>query len=144
MMKRTAIALFSIVLAAAALAGEPHAARYMRHFTEALNLTPSQQAAWENALRDNESAMAPAHEKLVEARQSLESLLQSQSTDACSIGTAMLNVRQVSEQFRAAEKALDGKLASLLTADQKSKYDALKSADHFEERRVLTPGMDRQ
>jgi Spy/CpxP family protein refolding chaperone len=96
-----------------------------------LNLTAEQKTAWDSARAAFETAAQPLFEKQREAQEQLGTLLDSKSADACAIGTQMIAIRTIGDQIKAAHDALDAKFESLLTADQKSKYEAFEAAVQF-------------
>jgi len=96
-----------------------------------LNLTADQKAAWEAAREAFETATQPLFEKQRAAQEALGALLEGKSTDACGIGTQMLAIRAIGDQIKAAHDAFEAKRESVLTADQKSKYEAFEAAAQF-------------
>ena len=96
-----------------------------------LNLTAEQKTAWDAARAAFETASQPLFEKQREAQEQLGTLLEGKSTDACAIGTQMIAIRTIGDQIKAAHDALDAKFETLLTADQKSKYEAFEAAVQF-------------
>ena len=93
-----------------------------------LQLTAAQQTAWENARADFRSAAEPLFQRWTQLGRDTEAALKSNSADACAIGNLMIASHAVSDQIKAQKEALEQKLQSLLTADQKTKYEAFQAA----------------
>jgi len=96
-----------------------------------LSLADAQKASWEAAHKEFDAAVRPLLEQQEAAQEKVHDLLSSGSTDACAIGTAMLAVRAGGDQIKALHDALDAKLESVLTAEQKAKYEAFRAAAAF-------------
>ena len=58
----------------------------------------------------------------------MEAALKSNSADACSVGNMMIASQAVSDQIKAQKESLQQKLESVLTSDQKMKYEAFQAA----------------
>lgn len=97
-----------------------------------LNLTDAQvrqmQQAREKAGKDaaeKEQALRPQiHEK----RNALADLMEKDNPDATAVGKAMLEIRALERQIRAAHEALRNSELSLLTGEQKTKFKAIQDA----------------
>lgn len=94
-----------------------------------LQLTADQKTAWQKAHDDFQTATQALRDQQIALHDQLDTALQ--GTDACAIGALMLQIRAIGDQIRTAHDALDQKLASILTADQKAKYDAFQAALAF-------------
>jgi len=90
-----------------------------------LNLTPDQKTAWEAAKRDFRTANESLFEKQHDAERQLHDALESKSPDPCSIGTLTLSLHAVSDELENAHDALRKKLASILTPEQRAKFESL-------------------
>jgi Spy/CpxP family protein refolding chaperone len=93
-----------------------------------LQLTADQKAAWASARKDFETATQPLREKEQATHEQLETALDAASPDPTAIGNLMLSIKAIHDQIRTAHEALDQKLASVLTPDQKAKFDAFLAA----------------
>lgn len=93
-----------------------------------LQLTTDQKSAWDAAHKDFGGSVQPLFDKQRAAHQQLDTALQSKSTDPCSLGTQLLAIHAIGDQIKAAHDALDQKLDSILTADQKARYEAFQAA----------------
>jgi Spy/CpxP family protein refolding chaperone len=94
---------------------------------DALGLTDAQKAQWTTIRGDFATTLDPLFEKQRAADQALNALFEAKSSDACAVGTAALAARAVHEQIEAAHATLDEKLASVLTADQQTKFAAIRA-----------------
>ena len=93
-----------------------------------LNLTADQKAAWAAARTAFETTVAPLHDKIESTQNQLRQLMDSKSNDATAIGTLMIAIRDGHDQIKAQHDALDAKLESVLTADQKTMFAAFRAA----------------
>jgi Spy/CpxP family protein refolding chaperone len=121
-----------LIVAATAVAGEGPAPRFeerggaeLAHY---LGLTAAQNAAWESARAEFNTAIEPLLSKHREIMSGVEASLKSASVDACAVGNQMIAAQAVVDQIRAAKETLTQKQLSVLTPDQKSKYDAFVAA----------------
>ena len=94
-----------------------------------LGLTADQLTAWQKAHDDFQTATQALRDQRIALQDQLQTALD--GTDACAIGSLMLQVRAIADQIQAAQDALDQQLASILTAEQKAKYDAFRAALAF-------------
>ena len=93
-----------------------------------LQLTADQKKAWDTLHQDFGAVVQPLFDKQHAAHQQLDTALQNKSVDPCSIGTQMLAIQAIRDQIKAAHDALDQKLTSILTADQRVRYEAFEAA----------------
>ena len=94
-----------------------------------LQLTADQKTAWEKAHADFQAATQALHDQQIALREKLGEALK--GTDPCAIGTLMLQIRAIGDQVETAHDALEQRLASILTPEQKAKYDAFQAALAF-------------
>ena len=130
-MKRIVIVTV-VVLAAVALAfaGEPS----HEHHTEGelaayLQLTPAQSAAWESARLEFKNANMAVFARHRELSSQIETALKAPSPDACGVGALMVEQQKIVAQIRAARQAHIEKVTSVLTPEQRAKYDAFVAAE---------------
>ena len=93
-----------------------------------LNLSADQKTAWTAARQDFETSIAPLHDKIESTQNQLRQLMDAKSRDASAIGTLMIAIRDTQDQIKTQHDALDTKLASALTADQKTNFAAFRAA----------------
>jgi Spy/CpxP family protein refolding chaperone len=96
-----------------------------------LDLTEEQQASWKSLHEQHRTDMQPLREEAHDLHQKLRAAMDAPNPDAAAVGAAMLAMKQHREKVQAAETAFQGQLSSLLTPEQKTKYDALRSAHGF-------------
>jgi len=148
-MKKVVIATLVIVALAAAhhVKAQPHPGPFgeMRaHITAAesyLNLTDAQKASWEAALSDVEAQNTGVLEKNRSLQKQLHDALASASPDACAIGNLAIQSKAAMDQMKNVHETLVNKLASYLTPDQKSKFDAYVAAAMAQHREPGPPPM---
>ena len=148
-MKRAIIVSIAILLATAAVhhaVAQPHmgGSEMRQHITAAeqyLNLTDAQKASWEAALSDVESQNATTMTKAHTAQKQLNEALSAASPDACAVGNLAIQAHAAMDQLKNAHETLVTKLASYLTPDQKSKFDAFVAAAMAQHREPGPPPM---
>lgn len=104
-----------------------------------LNLTAAQRASWDAALADVESQNAAVMDKNHTIQRQLHDALEAASPDACAIGNLAIQSHAAMGQMKTAHEALVTKLASYLTPDQKTKFDAYVAASMAEHREGPPP-----
>jgi len=109
------------------LAGNPRE-REQGELAAYLQLTAAQQTAWENAHADFRAATEPLFERWSQLGRDAETALKNKSADACTIGNMMIASQAVGDQIRVQKETLQQKLESVLTPDQKTKYEAFQAA----------------
>ena len=143
-MKRPIVLLLSLLLTAAAFA-QPRPPRGgpegrgpggpppggAERLAQYLQLSDSQRTAWES----EHTAFRASTQSLIAKQRDLEkqmhTSLDSASTDACALGGLMLQIRSIHEQMQSAHEALDGRLESLLTAEQKARFESFRASQPF-------------
>ena len=138
-MKRVAIVTVLFVMAAAlAFSAERMERRGQRELGEYLQLSAAQQTSWENANADFHSATRALVEKRSALGREAETALKEKSSDACTVGALMLSIQSINDQVRTEENALQQKLLSTLTPDQRTKYEAFRATQGqvFERRAI--------
>jgi Spy/CpxP family protein refolding chaperone len=104
------------------------------HLAGILGLSDAQKAQWTAIRNDFAATLDPLFEKQRSADQAMAALMDAKSNDACAIGTAALATRAAHDQIYEARETLDRKLASVLTPEQKAKFEAILAE------RELAPG----
>ena len=94
----------------------------------ALGLTEEQKAAWENARRTVESQMAPVREQAHALRREIGALLEQPGADPALVGQRVIALHQLEKQLGAAREQVDSALESVLTPEQKAKFDTIKAS----------------
>jgi Spy/CpxP family protein refolding chaperone len=128
--------LMSIVALTATASEEPRErSRSEGELAQYLQLTPAQQTAWQNARSEFRAIAQPLFAKRQELGEQAETALKDKTADACTVGSLMVASQAVSDQIRAARETLTQKMQSVLTPDQKTKYEAFAAAErHGRER----------
>lgn len=144
-MKRTLIVLSAIVVlvAATAVIAEEHmrmGPNETAAIIDMLQLTPSQQAVFDSAHSEFKAAAQPLLEKQRTIGRQIESDLKSKTADACAIGGEMIAQQALNDQVRALHDQLEAKVSAVLTPEQKTKLEAIKS---MHERHGGLPGVPR-
>ena len=122
MKTRIVAALALFLIATAAFAQQPRAARLARY----LDLTPDQIAAWKQIHADTAPIIQPLAASARETRQQLKAALQATTPDPATVGKLAISLHATREQIRAARAAEREKFVALLTPEQKAKLDALQ------------------
>jgi len=105
----------------------PPPQRDERAVADFLQLTEAQTIAWESARDEFESATKATRDAGHAKQEELDALMESKSNDATRIGTLMIALRDTHDAMKAAHQALDTKLESVLTAEQKVKFEAMRA-----------------
>ena len=101
-----------------------------------LQLSATQRSAWDSAKTEFESNTEALFQKRHALMEQVETALKSKSSDACGVGGNMIAAQAIADQIRAAREALTQKQLSVLTPEQKAKYDALVAARGEGEMRI--------
>jgi Spy/CpxP family protein refolding chaperone len=141
-MKKIAFAMFALLLTLAAFhavqAGERKSlhmrtmdhggADMVEHLTAALDLTDEQQAA---AKTIHQEVFAKAEPLMEQHRQHMEeayALLDGDNPDATEVGGKMIAAHASMKQIRTLHEEAMARFATLLTAEQKAKFDEIKKS----------------
>lgn len=133
-MKRPIVLLISVLLTTAAFAqprpgGPPP--RDLERIVQSLNLNDSQRAAWDAAHAEFRAATQSLVMKQRDLERQLHASLDSGNADACSVGALALQIHSLHEQLESAHQALDTKIESFLTAEQKARYESFRAGPGF-------------
>jgi Spy/CpxP family protein refolding chaperone len=137
-MKKTIVVLVAALsIAAFAFAQEPeHPGMMMkRHFmgagpgsdevASALNLSTDQKVQWDAIHQQLDASVKPLFDQHHAAEQQLQAAADVTNPDATSVGRAFLAMRAIDKQIQAAHESTHAKLTTILTPDQKAKFDAM-------------------
>ena len=94
---------------------------------EYLGLTPDQEAQWTALREQNRDAMRLLHQEGRELHERVQEALEADAPDA-EVGVAAKAVYAHRQEAKKAREAFEGQLLSILTEDQKVKYEAFKTA----------------
>jgi Spy/CpxP family protein refolding chaperone len=128
-MKTKLIAILLILIAAVAIA-QP-AARPGAVLAKYLDLTPDQAAAWKQIHTDTAAVVQPLATTERATRKQIETALQAATPDPAAIGKLTITLHATRDQIRAAHEASKAKLVAVLTAEQKTKFEAFEAAAKF-------------
>jgi len=104
-----------------------------------LQLSATQRGVWDSAKAEFESSTEALFQKRHALMEQVETALKSKSSDACGIGSNMVAAQAIGDQIRAAREALTQKQLSVLTPEQKTKYDAFVAARGEGEMKMRRP-----
>ena len=129
-MKRTFILIIvALVVAASLAAGERRESVGERgELSQYLQLTSDQKAAWEAARAEFGAAAEPLEQKHHALMEQVEASLKAKSPDACGIGNNLIAAQAFRDQLRAAHEQLEQRQRSVLTSEQRTKFDAFLAA----------------
>jgi len=129
-MKRLSIAIL-LLLVAASLAAQPapnaQAARGAV-LAKYLELTPDQVAAWKQIRTDTAAALRTIGEQRRDLRKQLETAMTAATPDAATVGKLTLSLHALRGEAKTIREASRTKLRDVLTAEQKTKFDAFEAA----------------
>jgi len=145
MRRNIGLAILAAATAAAAAAGidpvlaqgkgdGPREGRFVergKELADYLDLTAEQRDQWRTLASEHRQAMKPLFEEGQKLRENVKKLMDGGASDA-EVGAAMKAARDHRDQVRAASEEFDGRLTSVLTEEQKTKYEAFKAARRTE------------
>ncbi len=138
-MKRIAITISIILLIAiSALAQQPRRPMPQNgpggpppvDLVKFLNLNDTQKAQFESLHEALRAQIDPLFEQKRAADEQLHSMMESATPDAAALGKQMLAIHAIDEQIKAAHEATEAKMAALLTAEQKVRFQILNELRH--------------
>jgi Spy/CpxP family protein refolding chaperone len=121
----------ALVAAAPDEGGRGHRGRGERHFgrlAEYLGLSEDQKATWKSLQEQHRTEMEPLWQEGRTLHEQLRKATDAAKPDAAAVGKATLALKQHREKVRASREAFEGQLASTLTDEQKTKFEAFKAA----------------
>jgi Spy/CpxP family protein refolding chaperone len=92
-----------------------------------LGLNEDQRAQWRDMVAKHREEMKPLREEGQKLRERVREAVDANAPDA-EVGAAVKALHAYGEKMRAANKAFESQLESVLTEAQKQKYDAFKAA----------------
>ena len=133
-MKRPIVLLISLLLTTAAFAqprpgGPPP--RDPERVAQTLGLSDSQRASWEAAHTEFRTATQPVLTRQRDLEKQLRTSLDAGNSEACTLGALVLQIHSLHEQLESAHQALDTKIESFLTAEQKARYESFRAGPGF-------------
>jgi Spy/CpxP family protein refolding chaperone len=108
--------------------GGPPPPRELENF---LGLTADQKTQIDALHQSMRSTLDPLFEQRRAAEDQLHALVESANPDPTAVGKQFLAVHAIDEQLKAAHDANEQKVAALLTADQRVKFEAFNAARHM-------------
>lgn len=134
-MKRTLTILSAVFLVAfTAAAQERHhpaaeaIAAEQARVADFLQLTPDQRTAWDSLHTQLQNSLAPLFDQTRVAREQLSRLLDSDSPDPAAVGTQVIAMHSLEKQIQAAHATALQNAEALLTADQKTRFEAWRAS----------------
>ena len=100
----------------------------MGRIVEYLGLTAEQQATWKSLHEQHRTDMQPLREEGRELFQRLKAATDAENPDPATVGSATLALKQHREKVKAAQQAFEAQLTSILTPEQKTKFEAFKAS----------------
>lgn len=101
--------------------------RHLEHLAEALELTAEQQEAVEALHEELQATVRPLVEQKHAAMRQLHEAVEAGSTDACALGQLVLQAHGEDDALEAAHERFEAGLTALLTPEQKTRYEEIKS-----------------
>jgi len=95
-----------------------------------LGLTAQQQASWETIQTNLRASIQALHEQQRTLNQQLREAVEA-GTDAAAIGNLVLQVRGIQSQIDTARDAAETQFAATLTAEERTKFEALLAAAEY-------------
>jgi Spy/CpxP family protein refolding chaperone len=97
------------------------------HMARALDLTEEQRASFKQVLQETAKAQEPLRQQERELRQQIRQQLEGGSPDATAIGQLTIQAHGLAKQRRESWKGVTERLEGLLTPEQKTKLEEMKS-----------------
>ncbi len=128
-MKRWVLMVIVVMLTAAVAVAQPRGPRDSeKAVADYLQLTPDQATAWQQIQKDTAAAVQPLRDNARSLREQLRTALDAASPDAAAVGALSIQLASVRKQIRAAHEEAKAKRMAVLTADQKTKFEAFEAA----------------
>ena len=108
--------------------GNPMMKPKFDHIKEYLGLTDANLQAVQQAISKNQNNLAGLHEQFAAKQKTVQTLLESGSSEASVIGKAVLEADAVRKQIRKESEGLRAAVLAVLTDAQKAKLNALEEA----------------
>ena len=133
-MKRIAFFIALIALATTvAIAQQPHrGGPPPRELAQYLGLTADQQTQIDALHQSLRTTIDPLFEQKRAEDEKLHSMIESANPDPTAIGKQVLAVYAIDQQIKSAHDATDAKISTLLTPEQKVKFEAFLAARHMQ------------
>lgn len=122
---RSLVAILVLAIAPLALAQHPQAV-----IGKYLQLTPDQIASWKQINTDTSATVQPRAAKAKGLQKQLAAALDA-NADSATVGNLTLALHDTRAQIRAARQAANAKRTVVLTAEQKTKFEAFQAAVQF-------------
>lgn len=133
-MKKTLVAVLAVALiagAAFAQAGPQHPQRSQAVLAHYLQLTQDQVTAWQQIDKDTAAAVKPLAQQAHDLQTQVKTALQGTNPDPAAVGKLVVAADAARDQIKALRDTAKTKRLAVLTADQKTKYDAFEAAAQF-------------
>ncbi len=133
-MKKYIVAIAAITLMtgiAFAQAGPQHPPRPQAVLAHYLQLTPDQITAWQQIEKDTAAAVKPLAQNERDLQKQVKTALEAPNPDPLAVGKLVVSADALREQIKGLRDAAKSKRLALLTADQKTKFDAFQAAAAF-------------
>ena len=95
-----------------------------------LGLSADQQANWKSLFEQHKAEIEPLRQERHQLHERLKAAMSAENPDPTAVGEATLALKSHREKMKAAHQAFETRLASTLTPEQKTKFEALKAAHH--------------
>jgi Spy/CpxP family protein refolding chaperone len=139
--RSVSIAIVALLFLAAIANAQPMPRGPQHAVAEYLQLTPEQLTSWQQIQKDTVAAVEPLVTKVRDLRSQLDAALKAATPDATAVGKLAISLHATQEQIRAAHDAAKAKRLAVLTADQKTKFEALEAAGAFMRQQRRGAGM---
>jgi Spy/CpxP family protein refolding chaperone len=126
-----AVLLLSVAVASAQPPGPPVPGHGAEKLASYLQLTPDQIASWQQIHKDTAAAIKPLALNARGLREQIDAAVNSASPDPASLGSLALSLHTVQSQIKAVREQSRTRLLAVLSADQKTKFEAFEAAAAF-------------